>query len=511
MALESHPTHLVETRSGRRVERPVWLALGVLLVSLVWRLPSIFDPPWVNDEGTYFAVAQAMAHGYHLYGGVWENKPPALYLLYSAVYHLVGPSLLTIRLLSCVAALGLVGTVLLLARWYVGVEYALVAGMVAGLLLGVPFLEGTTGNAELFMAVLTTLAVYLALVRNRPALAGAGMAVAMCFKVVAGFDAAALGLWLLLHRRERLAPYAVALCALGGLVLGLCGMAGILPAMLQDALLYPLGYVGHTNGGSAPWLLAAKLAALAGATFLLRRAPFPYLWTVYAALGALSSGRFFGHYALQVVPPIALSAALLLQGRKDVRTVLRREIRDSEGTGEEEPLRRRVLALLCALPIAFLAAGLGSAVVGWRLAASGHDSILARRLQYYVNFARWTAGDESYQAYRAQIDDHVNRNLRVSHELTRLPSGTLLVWGNVPWVYVLSDRLPTTPYTSASREPEVPGETATLRRSVALGIPRVVVVVYPPKPAIGLASLALTHRYRRVDTVDSVAIYLRRP
>ncbi len=73
--------------------------LGVLAVSLLWRLPSWWDPPWVNDEGTYFAVAQAMAHGYRLYADVWENKPPGLYLLYTAVYHLFGVSLLVMRLL----------------------------------------------------------------------------------------------------------------------------------------------------------------------------------------------------------------------------------------------------------------------------------------------------------------------------------------------------------------------------------------------------------------------------
>src|SRR5438270_13600238 len=78
------------------------LLLAVAL-SLLWRLPSFFDPPWVNDEGTNFAIAQAMAHGLRLYAQVWENKPPALYLLYEAVYHSVGASLPVIRGLSTIA------------------------------------------------------------------------------------------------------------------------------------------------------------------------------------------------------------------------------------------------------------------------------------------------------------------------------------------------------------------------------------------------------------------------
>jgi len=145
-----------------------------VLVTLLWRVPSLFDPPWVNDEGTYFAVAQAMSHGYHLYQDVWENKPPALYLVYMAVYHLAGPSLLVIRVLSALAVCGLVLLTFLIARRFAGARIALAAAMLCGLLLDVPFLEGTTGNAEVFMSVGTALAVYLALVLQRPG--GAGVA-----------------------------------------------------------------------------------------------------------------------------------------------------------------------------------------------------------------------------------------------------------------------------------------------------------------------------------------------
>src|SRR5690242_2430802 len=92
---------------------------SVLLVSLAWRVPSLFDPPWVNDEGTYFAVAQAMAHGYRLYVDIWENKPPGVYALYRAVYQAAGPSLLAVRALSTLACLSVVLLVYAISRRYV--------------------------------------------------------------------------------------------------------------------------------------------------------------------------------------------------------------------------------------------------------------------------------------------------------------------------------------------------------------------------------------------------------
>jgi hypothetical protein len=458
--------------------------LAIVLVSLLWRLPSLFDPPWVNDEGTYFAVAQAMAHGYRLYADVWENKPPGLYLLYGAVYHSFGASLIAIRTIAALLIALMVVLTYRLALRPAGSWAAPVAALFVGLVLGVPFLEGTTLNAELPMAALSACAMYAALEMERSSAAGICMAAAMAFKAVAGFDASALGIWLLLHRRNQLRGYVMGVSmtlVLGGLAVW---RAGILGPMLRDALLYDLGYVGHGNGGSVPWLLALKLLILLVATVALKRAPLFYLWSVWATVGALFSGRVFGHYTLQAVVPLAISGAILLR----------------RCTGPR---------LLIALPCGFLASGLLTAVAGWSLAASGHDSILARRLQYYANFGRYALRTESYTQYESELDDHVVRNRQVASSLASLPNGKLLVWGNTPWIYVLSGRLPATPYTSSLRQPEVPGETPALRAAVRRDAPAVVVLITPPSPRLGAAGSALRHHYRIRGRVGNATIYER--
>jgi len=495
-----------ESAPARIATNPLVLP-AVLLVSLLWRLPSLFDPPWVNDEGTYFAVAQAMAHGYRLYDGVWENKPPALYLLYSAVYHPFGASLIAIRLLTAVAVLALVVTVWRLAVHFVGAQWAPVAAMLAGLLFGAPFLEGTTGNAEVFVALFSALAVEQAILKQRLWAAGLLMAVATLFKAVAVFDAVALGLWLfsgLAHasapkparrRAERqsgrsLRRIAAYVACYFGLLLAACvlaQLAGILQGMLNDALLYDLGYVGQANGGSVPWLLLVKLALLAVLVAAVWKRSFPALWLVFAAFGALFGGRIFGHYLLQPVVPLVLVLTMAARNRLQPGRVLK------------------------ALPVAFLAAGLLAGAVGWVDAASGHDSILARRLQYYPNFFRLALRRQSYDAYVSEIDDHVLRNEAAARALERLPAGTLLVWGNTPWIYVLSGRLPATPYTSAIRSPEVPGETSSLRRAVMMAEPSAIVVIRPPAPPLEPgATPSLHRRYRLVKVIGEVEVYARR-
>jgi 4-amino-4-deoxy-L-arabinose transferase-like glycosyltransferase len=458
--------------------------LAIVLVSLLWRLPSFFDPPWVNDEGTYFAVAQAMAHGYRLYADVWENKPPGIYLLYSAVYHSLGASLIALRVTSAALTAFLVVVTYRLGAQTIGRLPASFAALTVGLILGLPFLEGTTLNAELPLAVLSASGMYAVLVRGRPGLAGACMAGALAFKAVASFDAAALAIWLFLHCRGQLLRYVIGAAVTATLGCLVVWRTGILAPMLRDALFYDLGYVGHGNGGSIPWVLALKVLGLGLATVALRRASLFHLWLVYSVVGALFSGRVFGHYAIQAMVPLALSGAQL----------------GSRFIGARQ---------FAALPFIFTSAALCSAALGWSISASGHDSIFARRLQYYTNFARYALHTESYAQYSAQIDDHVIRNRQIARTVKTLPAGKLLVWGNTPWVYVLSARLPVTPYTSALRQPEVPGETTTLRWALSRHRPAVVVVIDPPSPTMGPARSALLSQYRLTSTVANGRIYAR--
>lgn len=426
-----------------------------------------------------------MAHGARLYVDVWENKPPGIYLLYFAVYHLFGPSLLAVRLVTATAVSGIVALVFALARHWDHRNFEGVAALFAGIVLGIPLFEGTTGNAEVFVAMLTSLGVWLALVRRQPSLAGIALAFAILFKAVAAFDAVALALWLLVNQRRTLLGYVSSCGALLGVACAIAGIDGILPAMAQNAVFYDIGYVGHANGGAVPWLLLVKAAVLLVGTAVLLRRPFPALWLLWSMAGALVSGRLFGHYLLQAVPALSLCLVLCVQ----------------------RVPRRRLLAAFLALVVASLSiASLAGAIM---LARSG-DSILAERLLYYPNVVRKGAGLESNAVHTAQIDDHVARNVSVAGIVRALPPGRLLVWGNTPWIYVLSGRLPATLYTSARRQPDVPGETQSLRTAIERARAWAVVVITPADPPLGRAAPALEARYRLVGVVGGARVYALR-
>ena len=68
---------------GNRLKK-IFISSGfalVLLVILLLRLPSLFEPFTYADEGIYLTLGQAVRKGLVLYRDIHDNKPPMLYLI----------------------------------------------------------------------------------------------------------------------------------------------------------------------------------------------------------------------------------------------------------------------------------------------------------------------------------------------------------------------------------------------------------------------------------------------
>src|SRR5438445_276947 len=152
-----------EQPPARAVSRAAWLGLVPAVVALVLlRLPSLVEPSWYPDEGTYADIGRAIAHGAVLYRDVWDNKPPAMYWLTTALT-LRGVSVPVLR--AVLAALVAVGTlaVFILGRRLGGGRVAVMASLTYALLASLPNFDGDLLNAEVVGAVLVLLAMTLML------------------------------------------------------------------------------------------------------------------------------------------------------------------------------------------------------------------------------------------------------------------------------------------------------------------------------------------------------------
>jgi 4-amino-4-deoxy-L-arabinose transferase-like glycosyltransferase len=323
---------------GRRYwARP---ALALTALSVLLRLPSFTRPVWNPDEGYLAVQARILAHGGVLYDTVVDRKPPLLPWLYQGLFAVFGDgSLWPPRAAAILAHLA---TALLLAsvarhRW--GDRCGTAAGL-GYLLLSVGLAPEDTQAAtfEVFMLPWTVAAVRYA-DRSRWALAGAAVAGAALTKQTGAVILlpVAWTLWCQARAGRTRGRR-------GALRLGL-GFA--VPVGGVALLTGPGRFLFWTVTGSAEyvsprgaWLTALSRAAgaagiltvasaglllAAGAAWALRSRPVPAdlgVWLAASGLAVVSGCQFYGHYYLQLVPPLVLAGVAAVRALPRLRTAV---------------------------------------------------------------------------------------------------------------------------------------------------------------------------------------------
>ncbi|MFF4187524.1 ArnT family glycosyltransferase [Streptomyces sp. NPDC001691] len=298
--------------------------LAVLV--LLTRVPSFRHPLWNPDEGYLAVQARLLAGGGTLYGTVVDRKPPLLPWLYEAAFALCGDGSLGPLRLAAVAAQLL--TALALAstarrRW--GDRAGRAAGVLHLLVsVGLNPEDAQAATFEVFMLPFTAAAVRCA---DRGQWTRAGLAVAgACLTKQTGGAALVPVLWLLWQRpAPRRNP--VLRTAVGV----------TLPVLAMALLTGPSRFLFWTVTGSAAYasftgselhvllrglantaLWAAGCAGLLPPVVRVLRiartgAADLWLWLIASAGAVLLGCHFFGHYYLQLTPPLVLLATGALQ------------------------------------------------------------------------------------------------------------------------------------------------------------------------------------------------------
>ncbi|UFQ18734.1 MULTISPECIES: ArnT family glycosyltransferase [Streptomyces] len=312
-----------------------WSRLLPLLAALacVTRLPSFRLPLWNPDEGYLAVQARILADGGELYETVVDRKPPLVPWLYAGAFALFGDSsLLPLKVLAVAAQLLTAALLASLARH----RWGDTAGRTAGVLyllvsIGLNPEDAQAATFEVFMLPCTAAAMWCADCRRWGA-AGAAVACAFLAKQTGGAVLLPV-LWLLWRggTPRRGAPRLAA---------GLCG-----PVLAAALLTSPSGFLFWTVTGSGAYasftgselhvlgrglvnaaILAAACAGLAPPVVRVLRiartgAGELWLWLASSVAAVLLGFHFFGHYYLQLMPPLALLGTAALQILPRERTV----------------------------------------------------------------------------------------------------------------------------------------------------------------------------------------------
>ena len=322
--VEARPDTGPAVRRRRTWTRGAPLLLLFTVAAFAVHAPSLSNRSLNSDEAYAATQAQVLNRGGRLYVDTVDRKPPVVPYLYAATFRITGSDdLLGVRLLAVVAD---IVTALLLAAEARRRFRADRAGLIAGLLFlgasGAFFAtDFQTANFEVFLAPFMVAAFVLA-VRARPAAAGLAVGAATLTKQTGLFTLLPVA-WLVWRGGPAGRPRARRLA-----VLGTATVAPILAAALafgvHDFVTWvftgnggylsvggAVGYVVHLGLRQTLWFVLANVALVGLALVAVRSGREDidlWLWLAAGALAVATGLRFFGHYYLQLLPPLALLA-----------------------------------------------------------------------------------------------------------------------------------------------------------------------------------------------------------
>jgi 4-amino-4-deoxy-L-arabinose transferase-like glycosyltransferase len=327
---ERHPgeRHSGERRDLRR------LFLVLLALTVFTRLPAFVVPVFNSDETFLATQAHVIQQGGQLYHDAIDRKPPVVPYLYAATFDFFDTTgLWSVRIMAMLAVALTAFLLALEARRRYGPR----AGWIAGILCVCAMVafapqDGQAANFEVFMLPSMTAAILFAR-RGRGFLAGAMVALATLAKQTGAATLLPV-VYLVMRLRGKRGAAQVAAGFTSPLLLTALAMG---PSQLFYWTVQGNGsYVGMKTFSStlityfllmtSLWLVCNlpivwKLpSAWRGRVEVARdglRDTDLWLWLFSAAISVAVGLRFFGHYYMQLVPPIVLlSAGALARGSR---------------------------------------------------------------------------------------------------------------------------------------------------------------------------------------------------
>jgi hypothetical protein len=328
---DDHPVNVVadDARPGQPSDhagRPLIAIAGLAVLALVIRIPFL-AVPMINDEGGYAYVAHFWAAGQRLYADLPFDRPQGIFVIYRAIFALLGDDVVAIRMAAALVAAATLIAIVHTARVVISPRAGWIAGALFAVLGASPSIEGFTANAELFANLPLVVAAYFTW-RERWVAAGLLAGIAFVIKPSAISAFALLIAWCLLQRGGARALLR------GSAAFALAPAASVLHGAAVDFQAYFASLVSDrllafsliATSASSQWsrfvdslvvtspawtiplvLAAAGIAALPGGLGG-RAARFGAIWLLASLAGMSIGGTWYYHYYMQLLPPLVIFA-----------------------------------------------------------------------------------------------------------------------------------------------------------------------------------------------------------
>jgi 4-amino-4-deoxy-L-arabinose transferase-like glycosyltransferase len=308
------------------------------------------------DEGAYGYMGWGMLNGLVPYKDMYDQKPPGIFVLNSLVFLLFEPTALNVKIFASIYSLGTVLAVFMVTRKLAGREEGCLAALLYAIFSCGPHIQGGGVNSEVFMVLPYTLAAYFLLKlletgsRKNYLYFGFWTSLACTIKQVALVNFLWLAGYLMIRIWQRRQWDTVSRVLADGFLVVIGAVIPWVPFLLyfygKDALgnfyfwqvSFNFQYMAEGPQGLPQLsLFVARmisvlsengflwLAALAGIgcrwPIIRRKAETSQqetgsrqqaawilmaLWPIFSFIGVALGKRFFPHYFIQLVPPLAV-------------------------------------------------------------------------------------------------------------------------------------------------------------------------------------------------------------
>ncbi|MBU1869753.1 MAG: glycosyltransferase family 39 protein [Candidatus Omnitrophica bacterium] len=322
----------------------------ILCVAFLVRMPGLREP-FECDQANYGYIALNWEQGKLPYAGLWDNKPPMIYLFYRLIYRVFGYSDLAVHFGFAILAVFSVFVFYLLCRKLFETRFALLAALLYGIFSSGGFISGNFGVTENIMVFFTIASFYflfLGIENGKGSLfllSGLAMGFSMMSKQAAMWELLAAVVFLFLpvckidnfiRRLKYLALFLSGVMVVFSSIFGYFVIMGAGREFIQETFLYNLFFgriVGIRQGlvnflNALSWsprenfmLWGLALLGLARAAQDKRGYPvFLVFWFFASALGVISSLRFYPHYFIQIIPVLVMLFVFYLSKNKKEST-----------------------------------------------------------------------------------------------------------------------------------------------------------------------------------------------
>lgn len=338
-------------RSRARYKSFLYLIAFIILWSLLLRIPYFFHTLQDVDEGMHAANAVTLMNGGTIYvDAVADNKPPGIYFIYYITFLLFGAyNMVAIHAITYLCTLTTALILGFLAYKMIGKSAALLALTFYMTFTAALYPKMLAANTEIFMALpyaMAALLLWCAVAKEKGYiffLSGIAAGIATLIKQVGGAAYAAFLIYFILlplidNKRKWFSSIKACVWFSTGFffpitMLGLLFYRqGILPDAIFWTITQPFKYIGHGAANLSFWsqILEEFIPFIFSMPFLwiftflwIKRASIPWynketsgfsfflvLWLIVSIAATFIGKRMYGHYFIQILPPLCLIAAL---------------------------------------------------------------------------------------------------------------------------------------------------------------------------------------------------------